>query len=466
MRLVQTLSIVAPIVLFASLVTLATVTTVVQFEGRNLRQQIAEVEPARELARQVQLTVALEVSALHGFALTHNEEFLRSFERSRADEEQSLAALGQLAPRFGGDVAERVAHLRELSRRWHGTVPRVDLPRAGQTRPPLELAESRQDLYAEVIVEANTIQDLLTREAAERRRQIDSAEWLDWRATLLFTFLALVTGVVILWLGHRVQLLAQESERRRQELERLMESKARLMRGLSHDIRNPLGVVVGYSELLEEGLAGQLEVRQHDIVKRMHRAVGRALSMLDDLLVYSQAEAGTLSIQKKVVDAVLLLEEIVADYKAQASHAGLELQAHLPVAPLPVTTDAVRARQILGNLLSNAIKYTPAPGTVALSAAVRKRAQTAGQWLSLEVRDSGPGIPEGQREKIFEEFYRMADGAQTAKGFGVGLSMSRRIARLLGGEITVESGLEKGAAFTLWLPLAEADTTTVRSAAD
>ncbi|MGH7466487.1 MAG: CHASE3 domain-containing protein [Longimicrobiales bacterium] len=136
MRIARKSSIVAPVVLFASLVTLATVTTVVPFRGRSLRRQIAEVEHARELAREVQLAVALAMSALRGFALTHDQEFLHSFEGARTDEQQSLTALGQLIPRFNdADVADHIARLQELSRRWQHTVPRVDSPLAGRTRP-------------------------------------------------------------------------------------------------------------------------------------------------------------------------------------------------------------------------------------------------------------------------------------------------------------------------------------------
>ena len=399
----------------------------------------------------------MAMSALHGFALTHRQEFLRSFEKARTDEARSLAALVQLRPRLNAEIAVRIAGLQESSRRWHSVVPRHDLPRPGQRPPrPSETAEFDEGLYADVIAKATALQGQLARESAERQRRIDAAERLDWRSTMLFTFLALVTGLFILWLGQRVQLLVQESERRRQELERLM-------RGRSHDIRNSLGAVVGYSELLEHGLAGKLEDRQYDMVKRMRRATSTALSILNDLLTHSQVQTGTLTIETRLLDVVPLLEEAVADYKWQADQAGLDLQVRLPEHPLMVVTDATRVRRVLGNLLSNAIKYTPAPGKVVVSADVR---ESAGHpRLAVEARDSGPGIPADAHDKVFEEFYRISDERRPVKGFGIGLPISRRVARLLGGDIAIESEPGKRATFTLWLPLAEIDDSSIRSAA-
>lgn len=114
------------------------------------------------------------------------------------------------------------------------------------------------------------------------------------------------------------------------------------------------------------------------------------------------------------------------------------------------------ARQILGNLLANAVKYTPVEGSITVSVS-RTSAGTAdpseGAWVSVEVRDTGPGIPQVWRERVFEEFTRVPGSA--AAGHGLGLAISRRIARLLGGDIEVESEVGVGSAFTLWLPCAE-----------
>jgi signal transduction histidine kinase len=450
-------SLIAPTFLFVSLLALALLTSIVHFRSRRLQREIAQVMPAEQLVNNVELALVREMSALHGLALTGNQRFFASYDSARAVEERDLTALVQLAPRFNTELGERIKSLRQLSEQWRRAVPSIDLARRGRS---LESAELESDLYDRVIDEANAIQDLITKEVTVRRQAIDTADLDAWRSTLLFAFLAVVTGAVILWLGTRVRRLGEQAEYGRRELERLMEAKGRLMRGLSHDIRNPLGSIVGYAEILEDGLKGELAPAQREYVTRMGRAAGSALAILDDLLTLSQAEAGTLTIHKAPVELALLLHEAVADYRPQVEHAGLELRTHFPAGPLSITTDAARVRQILGNLVSNAIKYTPAPGQVVLSAALKNGQGTpgSGRWLALEVSDTGPGVPADQREKIFEEFYRIDATATTVKGFGVGLAMSRRTARLLDGDVTVASAGERGSTFSLWLPLSESLT--------
>ncbi len=246
-------------------------------------------------------------------------------------------------------------------------------------------------------------------------------------------------------------------EERGHELEGLVDAKSSLIRGLSHDIRNPLATVISYAELLEEGTRGELNAAQHEYISRMERATGSALAILDDLLTLSQAEAGTLSIEPAEVDLIPLLQDTIDDYASRAEQAGLELRSGLPTGLASITTDGARVKQILSNLLSNAIKFTPPPGQVILSAAVRSGPGTPGpgRWQALEVRDTGPGIPLDQRESVFKEFYRINDRAHARQGFGLGLAMSRRIARLLGGDVTIANDTVRGATFTCYLPLSD-----------
>ena len=125
--------------------------------------------------------------------------------------------------------------------------------------------------------------------------------------------------------------------------------------------------------------------------------------------------------------------------------------------PVRVHTDPGRVRQVLGNLLSNAIKYTPAPGRITVRAErVDADAARPGDWAVVRVTDTGPGIPPGQRESIFDEFSRLHDGSGI-QGHGLGLAISRRVARLLGGDLDVTGAEGEGATFTLWLPLRDED---------
>ncbi|MCI0436731.1 MAG: ATP-binding protein, partial [Gemmatimonadetes bacterium] len=144
--------------------------------------------------------------------------------------------------------------------------------------------------------------------------------------------------------------------------------------------------------------------------------------------------------------------EAVEQYQGSAQSRGHSLELRLPDHPLVAVTDRDRVSRIVGNLISNAIKYTPPPGHVVVTGSTRQGdgAPGPGRWVELRVSDSGPGVPESERERIFEEFYR--GDKQTAGGHGLGLATSRRIARLLGGDLTVADADTGGAAFSLWLP--------------
>ena len=246
-----------------------------------------------------------------------------------------------------------------------------------------------------------------------------------------------------------------EAEARRGEIARVMESRSRLMRGFSHDVKNPLGAADGYAALLEEGVVGELAPEQRAVVGRLRRSIRNALALIDDLHEFARAEAGHVELDRAPADVRALACELVEDYRASAAGAGLALAAELPDALPAVETDAVRVRQILGNLLSNAVKYTEQGG---VTVRVARRAEgpdgapsgDVGAWLAIAVADTGPGIAPDEQPRLFREFSRLHEGDKP--GAGLGLAISQRLAHALGGTITVESDVGRGATFTLWLP--------------
>jgi signal transduction histidine kinase len=244
---------------------------------------------------------------------------------------------------------------------------------------------------------------------------------------------------------------ANEAERGRLALARAMDAKAGLMRGVTHDLKNPLGAASGYAQLLEEGVIGPLTAEQRDRIARIRRLVLSALDTINDLVELSRADEGQLHITRMPTDVGSLVPEVVADYQAAAQSAKLQMSIDSALEHVSVQTDPKRVRQILGNLLSNAIKYTPAGGSVHVCLERRTQARP-GEWYAIEVRDTGRGIPEEHREDVFVEFYRLPDAATIASGTGIGLAISRRLARLLGGDLTLERVSGVGSAFTLWLP--------------
>lgn len=257
----------------------------------------------------------------------------------------------------------------------------------------------------------------------------------------------------------------EEAERRRQELEEVTESRARLVRGFSHDLKNPLGAADGYAEMLEMGVYGALEPRQQESVARIRGALLSALALIDDLVELARSEAGQLTLERTPVDVRRTAGEVAEEHRARAEASGLAFAVELPAALPAVVSDASRVRQILGNLLSNAIKYTPAGGRVTLRAELRTMGpdRRGGRWLCLAVQDTGPGIAKEKQKLLFQEFVRLAEGGE--RGVGLGLAISRRVARLLGGDLTVESEAGQGSTFTLWLPVTEAEVAVNRSAA-
>ena len=246
----------------------------------------------------------------------------------------------------------------------------------------------------------------------------------------------------------RGALLARMAEKN-QQLERVMESRARLIRGFSHDLKNPLGAADGYAALLEEGIMGQLEPRQHEGIARIRSSLQASLGLIEDLLELARAEAGQIELHPQMSDIGLLAREVADAHRAQAAAAGLELEVRVPDDALETETDPVRVRQVLGNLVTNAVKYTQA-GRIRVVAEARAEGPGAGRSIVVSVSDTGPGIPPEMHEQVFAEFERLDH--DTKQGAGIGLAISRRLARLLGGDITVESELGKGSTFTFWLP--------------
>jgi len=249
----------------------------------------------------------------------------------------------------------------------------------------------------------------------------------------------------------KVRLL-DEARDGRAELERVMKSRSRLMRGFSHDVKNPLGAADGYAELLTSGIYGALSTEQTERVECIRRSIRVALALIDDLHALARAEAGHLELSVTPVDLGELARASGEEYRASAEARGLALSVDVPPAPLLAATDRARVRQIISNLLSNAIKYTRA-GSIVLC--VRRWPQhqvpSPDSWAAIELTDSGPGIPPDKWDTIFEEFSRLAS-AETS-GAGLGLAISQRLAHALGGQLTLRSEVGSGSTFTLWLPL-------------
>jgi PAS domain S-box-containing protein len=257
--------------------------------------------------------------------------------------------------------------------------------------------------------------------------------------------------------AERDRLLASEragrkqAEQRQALLERVGESRGRLIRGFTHDVKNPLGAADGRLQLLRDGLSGPVSADQREAIEKVRRSIRRGLDLIDDLLEVGRAESGNLEVASGAVDLMPLLTDLVDEHRGRAERQRLAIAVEegrdLPL----VQSDPRRVRQVLANLLSNAIKYTPDGGQLDVRADCCDRDGSGpGEWVCVTISDDGPGIPTERQGLLFREFSRLDPDA--AEGAGVGLAISHQIAAALGGELTVQSEPGVGSAFTLWLP--------------
>ncbi|CAB3793656.1 Sensor histidine kinase RcsC [Paraburkholderia fynbosensis] len=239
--------------------------------------------------------------------------------------------------------------------------------------------------------------------------------------------------------------LAANAER----LEQSSRYKSEFLANMSHELRTPLNSSLILAKLLQQNRTGNLTEEQVRYAETIHASNSDLLVLINDILDLSKVEAGQVTVELETVSIDATLQALEEMFKplAGAKHLHLVFD-RLPGTPDTFITDGQRVTQILRNLLSNAVKFTER-GEVALSVAPAE-----GDQLRIDVRDSGIGIAGDKLEMIFEAF-QQADGSTSRQygGSGLGLSISREFAQLLGGRITVASEVGKGSVFTLWLPL-------------
>lgn len=228
--------------------------------------------------------------------------------------------------------------------------------------------------------------------------------------------------------------------------------KSEFLANVSHELRTPLNAIIGYSDMLQMGMSGELNEKQLHKVARLRENGLRLLNLINDILDLTRIEAQRVEIVSKPFGPRALIERLTNQMEILAQENGLAFEVDIaPDLPDRLVGDEKRIEQVVVNLLSNAFKFTPA-GKVMLSASANRAEQT---W-SLKVGDTGIGIPPHARHLIFEEF-RQLDGASTRayKGTGLGLAITRNLVRIMSGQIGVESELGKGSIFTVTLPLVE-----------
>ncbi|HEX4333146.1 MAG TPA: response regulator [Usitatibacter sp.] len=245
-------------------------------------------------------------------------------------------------------------------------------------------------------------------------------------------------------LMHAQEALAKNAEM----LERTNRYKSEFLANMSHELRTPLNSSLILAKLLADNVRGNLDEEQVRFARTIHASNNDLLTLINDILDLSKIEAGQVEVAAEPVNVEEVLAQMRAMFDPVAAHKKVDLRIERAVnAPATITTDRQRLQQVLRNLLSNALKFTDG-GEVVMQVAQARDARVA-----FSVRDTGIGIAPEQHEVIFEAF-RQADGTTSRKygGTGLGLSISRELARLLGGQIRLESKPGSGSIFTLEIP--------------
>jgi PAS domain S-box-containing protein len=248
------------------------------------------------------------------------------------------------------------------------------------------------------------------------------------------------------------ELVRQNEVLRRQhmELQQASQLKSQFLANVSHELRTPLNSIIGYTRILMQGISGNVTPQQRVNLSRMDANAGRLLTLINQLLDITRIEAGKMAVTMGKVSLSTMIAEVMAEVEPLILQAKLEVTRKVQPDLPEIRSDREKIKQILLNLLMNALKFTP-KGWVDVSATY----QGVQDRVTITVSDSGIGIAESEQEKIFEDFRRSDDSvAKGYAGVGLGLSICRRLAVLIGGRITLDSKLGQGSAFTLTLPRA------------
>jgi signal transduction histidine kinase len=458
-----------------------------ELSGVNERtEELIKLQRKIEAYRQVQHDTTSQLYSVSSALVSSDERTLES----------TLRQLNQ----FGYDVdrlefvakneAELIDQFRRDYNRFIEVVTRVvELIRGGRTAEAREtqlqqatpLADQLERLTNQLVNKAEA--DMVTGIEASTQAYAD-ARWIVIVFALGSIALALALGYAISWslvgpmkeietrlnevaagdftrrvhvinrdelgaLAADVNHMSEELGRLYEQLESFSKNKSQFLASMSHELRTPLNAIIGLTEMMVTNVARFGTDKALEPLRRVNAAGTHLLSLINEVLDLSKIEAGKLELNPEPVNLTLLIDEVIgtAGQLADKNQNRLVVEAQEKVGPL--NADPMRLKQILLNLLSNACKFTK-EGEIALR--VRKVADDR-DWVELAVADTGIGLTAEQQAKLFQEFTQ-ADSLTAGRygGTGLGLALSRKLARMMGGDVTVTSDMGKGSVFTVRLP--------------
>jgi signal transduction histidine kinase len=399
---------------------------------------------------------------------------------SRAACGATVSAAKSVDPGDAGDIthpcftglAYRIVSLEHEGRRV-GRVVLGPFAPAGLREPPPTLAQTDKRLD---LAQATDLLSRVPRVKSEALGRI--AEHLKTALELIIfsSHKAWVTSKLHLYsVRESYRELQDKTQRLEQTLARLKEVdrlKSNFLATMSHELRTPLTSIIGYSEMLAEGIAGPLNEEQTEYVRTIHSKGEQLLRLIMGLLDLSKLESGTMSLRQAPTQINPILKEVMSTLAPVARKKEVDLVLDAADAPCELAADAERLRQVFINLVDNAVKFTPKGGRVSITSRVTQAPPPSSDdddgagavllapvltQVEVRVADTGIGIPPSERSKVFDAFYQV-DSSSTREygGTGLGLSIVKRIVDAHGGSVRVEENLPRGTVFVVTLPSAQA----------
>jgi signal transduction histidine kinase len=416
-----------------------------------------------------------------------------------APDERSLDATLRQLNQFGYDLdrlefvakdeVELLGRVREDYEKFIQVVTRViELIRAGKVKEGREIQQTEAGPLADRLERLTN--ELVNKAEADMVGRVEATEEAYLKSTRLVIEFAVGSILLALLLGfsislsiiepikqmdersrqigagdfsHRVEVpnqdelgtlaanlnrMSQELGRLYQQLEAANRHKSEFLANMSHELRTPLNAIIGFSEVLDEHMFGELNAKQDEYVRDIHSSGLHLLSLINDILDLAKVEAGRMELSLSTFNVPAALENAMTLVRERGARHGVALNMHVDEALNSITADERKFKQILLNLLSNAVKFTPAGGKVEL------RGKQLADCVEVSVTDTGIGISAADQALIFEEFRQVGgDYAGKPEGTGLGLTLARKFVEMHGGRIWVESELGKGSTFSFTVPM-------------
>ncbi|MFZ5539462.1 MAG: PAS domain S-box protein, partial [Pseudomonadota bacterium] len=453
-----------------------------------------------------ELAVEVDVSRLDFEDAAYNVAFVRDItERKRA--EQALRASEE---RFRSTLDTMIEGCQIIGFDWRYLYVNAAAAAQGRSRPEALIGRTMMEAYPGI--EATPVfavmrQCMQTRRAEHVENEFTFADGTAGWFELVMQ--PVPEGLFVLSLDiterkraeRQLRLLKEDLERRvaertaeleaagrelaarNEQLDQASRMKSEFLANMSHELRTPLNAVIGFSEILSAGMAGELTARQREFVRDIHASGMHLLELINDILDLSKVEAGSMVLDVDTVQVAPLLQSCLRVLRERALARRIELSADVDAALGAIEADSRKVKQIVFNLLSNAVKFTGEGGRVELTARRVGRAHTeavaaaagrgflppsgAGdEFVEVSVQDTGVGIAPADLARLFEPFVQVdASLRRRHEGTGLGLALVRRLVELCGGGLAVESAPGRGSRFTVWLPYRPATATTVATGA-